>query len=535
MDRCQKWIVLGFLFFTACSPELDEDTLEKFKERLKGEALEEVYGVFDYQPIWINAEGLSESGEWFFELLDEEIAADGLDRNDYQYESIKQRIDSINQGGEIDALVSLELEISEAFIHLGNDLHYGRVDPDKRSSKWKMEPKAMDLDVKDILIEIGKGNESSFSEVLDQLRPGNRLYEGLREEMKGVLEAGGSLDKPHIEHKEALEVGDRHQVVVQVRKALEAMGEEGISKSKEPEVYDQELEGAVKRFQKKHGLKEDGVLGEDFWRAINYSTEDLMVKLKVNLERLRWLPDFLSTDGPKVLVNIPNYFMDYIVDQDTVFSTRAVVGKEYYQTPVFTAKMSYVVFSPYWNLPEGILWAETIPAILKDKNYLSEHNMEIVDRQGELVKPNKVPWKKLTKEEGFPYLIRQKPGDDNALGRVKFMFPNSYNIYIHDSPAKALFDRDERAFSHGCIRIANPDDFAAVLLQDKKEWDKEAIAGAMQLEKEKQVNLEHKPSVWILYLTAWRSAGGLQLREDVYGSDKKLAQKMGGEVSNAFF
>ncbi|AWW31568.1 hypothetical protein DN752_16345 [Echinicola strongylocentroti] len=535
MDRCQKWIVLGFLFLAACSPKVDEDTLQAIKQQLQGEALEKVYGEFDYQPIWINAEGLSENGESFVEVLNEDIAADGLDKEDYHYELIQQYVDSINQGGGVDALVKSELMISEAFVKLANDLHYGAVDPNEISSKWKMEPKAKEVDVEALLGEIGKGNIGSLNEVFDQLRPENRLYDGLREQMKKALEAEGDLDGPSIKHDETVEVGDRDQVVAQVRKALQAMGEEGISSPEEPDVYDEVLEHAVKRFQQKHGLKEDGVLGEDFWRAINYSKEDLLAKLKVNLERLRWLPDFLDTDGPKVLVNIPSYYMDYVVDQDTVFSTRAVVGKEYYQTPVFTAEMSYVVFSPYWNLPEGILWEETIPAILKDKNYLSEHNMEIVDEQRAEVKPNSIRWKKLSKEEGFPYLIRQKPGDDNALGRVKFMFPNTYNIYIHDSPAKALFDKDERAFSHGCIRIADPDGFAEVLLNDKKEWNKDSINNAMQLEKEKQVNLDTKPTVWILYLTAWKSADGLQLREDVYDSDKELAQKMGAKVSDAFF
>ncbi|GGF18361.1 L,D-transpeptidase family protein [Echinicola rosea] len=534
MNRCQKWIVLSFLFFAACSPKVDEDTLQAIKQQLQGEVLEKVYGEFDYQPIWISAEGLSEHGERFLKVMEEDIPVDGLDKDDYHYGLIKQRVDSISQGGGVELLADLELVVSEAFVHLANDLHYGSVDPNEMSSKWKMEPKAKDVDVESLLVEIGKGN-LELNEALSQLRPDNQLYAGLREEMEKVLAAKDHSDKPHIKFNGALEVGDRDPVITQVRKALEETGEAGISDYKEADVYDKELEQAVKRFQKRHGLKEDGILGEDFWRAINYSREDLLAKLKVNLERLRWLPDFLSTDGPKVLVNIPNYYMDYVVDQDTVFSTKAVVGKEYHQTPVFTAEMSYVVFSPYWNLPDGILWEETIPAILKDKDYLSEHNMEIVDQQREVVKPSSIRWKKLSKEEGFPYLIRQLPGDDNALGRVKFMFPNSYNIYIHDSPAKALFDRDERTFSHGCIRIADPDGFAEVLLKDKKEWNKDSINNAMQLEKEKQVNLDTKPAVWILYLTAWKSANGLQLREDVYDSDKQLSQKMGARVSSVYF
>lgn len=374
-----------------------------------------MYEAFEYQPIWINGSGLSADGEEFMEILQRDIAADGLDKDNYHYAPLQQQLDKLEQDGGASALVELELIMSEAFVRLAHDLHYGRVDPSDRSSKWKMEPKSSDVNEEEALASVGKGKASSIRELLEDLRPQNTLYDGLRSALESLLNEKSDFGDTPIHYDGALEVSDRAEVILQVRRVLEAMGEQGLSQAEQPQVYDEDLANAVKRFQKRHGLKEDGVLGEDFWRAINYSKEDLMVKLKVNLERLRWLPDFLSQEGPKVLVNIPNYYMDYVVDQDTVFSTRAVVGKEYYQTPVFAAKMNYLVFSPYWNLPEGILWAETIPAILKDKNYLSAHHMEVVDKEGQRIDPSNISWKKLKKEEGFPYLIRQRPGDRKSV------------------------------------------------------------------------------------------------------------------------
>jgi murein L,D-transpeptidase YcbB/YkuD len=246
-------------------------------------------------------------------------------------------------------------------------------------------------------------------------------------------------------------------------------------------------------------LIDDGVIGEDFFAAINYSHADLMAKIKVNLERLRWLPDFTDNQKDKIIVNIPDYQLFYVQDGDTMFSSRVVVGKAYRQTPVFKAEMGYLVFSPTWTLPQTILWEDVIPSIQKDPSYLKQNNMKVLNFQENEIDYKEVDWESLEDEEDFPYLIRQKPGDENPLGRVKFMFPNNYSIYIHDSPAKHLFSVDERTFSSGCIRMEKAEEFASLLLENAGAWDAEKI-----------------------------------LEEDIYGMDRKLAEALSLPVSEYF-
>ena len=238
------------------------------------------------------------------------------------------------------------------------------------------------------------------------------------------------------------------------------------------------------------------------------------------MERLRWMPK-MDWDQEMVLVNIANYQLDYMKKQDTAFTAKVIVGKEYNESPTFTAPMSYIVFSPYWNIPESITNDEIIPSVKKNPNYLSQKNMEVVDGNGAVVKASQV---NLAKETG--YRVRQKPGGDNSLGLVKFMFPNDYNIYIHDTPARSLFERETRALSHGCIRIQNPDQFAKILLNDNS-WDDEKIQAAMHQETEEVVKLEREIPVVLVYMTFWADKDGkANFRSDVYERDQALLKAL---------
>jgi murein L,D-transpeptidase YcbB/YkuD len=245
-----------------------------------------------------------------------------------------------------------------------------------------------------------------------------------------------------------------------------------------------------------------------------------MDKAAVNLERLRWLPDSVK-NHKFILVNIANYQLDYINNLDTIFSTRAIVGKQYHETPIFTAEMSYIVFSPYWNIPYSIVKKEIAPSVRKNSNYLSKKNMEVVTNSGRLVDPSSVNWS----SRSFPYMVRQKPGGSNSLGLVKFMFPNQHSVYIHDTPARTLFTREERALSHGCIRIQNPEKLAALLLKDDSAWTSDKIDAAMHQTKERIVNLDQKIPVVILYLTFWAdSKGKAHFRPDIYDRDAEVLE-----------
>jgi murein L,D-transpeptidase YcbB/YkuD len=275
---------------------------------------------------------------------------------------------------------------------------------------------------------------------------------------------------------------------------------------------------AVIAFQRNNGLEPDGAIGKLTGQALNQSPSDLIDKASVNLERLRWLPDTIQNQE-FILVNIANYQLDYIANLDTLFSARVIVGKQYHESPIFTANMSYIVFSPYWNIPNSIVRNEIIPLVRRNPNYLTQKNMEVVTYSGKAVDLSSVNWS----SKSFPYLIRQKPGENNSLGLVKFMFPNQYSVYLHDTPAKTLFTKEERALSHGCIRVQDPVTLASLLLKDNPEWDLAKIDAAMHQSYESIVNLDKKIPVVLIYLTFWAdSSGKAYFRPDIYDRDQEV-------------
>ncbi|EIM74493.1 ErfK/YbiS/YcfS/YnhG family protein [Nitritalea halalkaliphila LW7] len=285
------------------------------------------------------------------------------------------------------------------------------------------------------------------------------------------------------------------------------------------------------RLQQRLGLNQDGVIGNGTLAGLNEPPAQQMQKLAVNMERLRWLPDTLKEETV-IVVNIANFRMDLIQNRDTLFSTEAIVGKNYRKTPVFNAEMSYLVFSPTWTVPPTILANDVLPAVKKDMNYLKSKQMRVLTFDGKEVDPTKINWQSLS-ARGFPYMIRQDPGPQNSLGAVKFMFPNRYNVYIHDTPSREQFGRDNRALSSGCIRIREPERLAVLLLEDQG-WTPERIAAAMKRKTEENVRLKRPIPVVLLYLTAWTDEGGrLQWREDIYTRDAELAAALRSKRSSS--
>ena len=270
-------------------------------------------------------------------------------------------------------------------------------------------------------------------------------------------------------------------------------------------IYTADVENAVKSFQLRHGMEDDGIIGTAVIKALNKSPAERIAQMRTNMDRI--LKDTTQTgQGQRILVNIPEYRLYVYEDNREVLAMDIVVGKTSNPTIAFNDEMEQIVFSPYWNLPPNIIRNEILPAMKKNSNYLRNHNMEITGT-----------------EDGLP-VIRQRPGPDNALGGVKFMFPNKYNIYFHDTPSKSLFRSNRRAFSHGCIRLSQPFELAKYLLKDQQEWTDEAIRKAMNGRSEKWVKLEQKIPVSITYYTSWvDSFGNIQFRDDIYGHDKELA------------
>jgi murein L,D-transpeptidase YcbB/YkuD len=322
-----------------------------------------------------------------------------------------------------------------------------------------------------------------------------RQYNLLKEALKKYRQLDSASWKP-IDPKSRLTLHDDSKYVAAIRKRLFELGDLKFDSGNE--VFDESLRDGVKAFQYRYGMTADGIAGAAFIKYINTPLQEYIQKIVINMERARWIPVDLKQHY--LIVNIPSFTL-YAFDADTIhFAMNVVVGKDVHKTVLFSGDIRYIVFSPYWDIPSSILKREILPGIQRDPNYLKRNNMEWVGNR-----------------------VRQKPGPKNSLGLVKFLFPNSYNIYLHDTPAKSLFEKSSRAFSHGCIRLGEPEKLANYLLRDDPQWTAKKINAAMHAGVEKYVTLKDPVPVYIGYMTAFvDNAGKINFRDDVYKRDGAL-------------
>lgn len=491
----------------------------------KAEEIFRFYDARNFDEVWSESGVLTELAyEIRFEIRQAKF--DGLNPNEYHLKLIdaffstfeaNKKSGNVNDPSE---LADVDLLLSDAFFQLASHLERGKVDPSMLQSTWEISRKPQKVNYSELLTKAVSAEDIRRN--LEVLYPNFTIYKRGREVIRSLDEKRkvDSLDWKPVKIDKTIKVGESHNAVPFIRQRLQFWGYLAAYSPSDPKLYDSIMYQGVKEFQQKNGMEPDGALGKNSIAGINLSPTDLMNRAAVNLERLRWLPDTLK-EAEMILVNIANYRLDYINKLDTVFSSRVIVGKQYHASPIFSAPMSYIVFSPYWNIPTSITRNEIIPAVRKNPNYLNQKNMEVVTGSGRPVDPASINWS----SKSFPYMIRQKPGGSNSLGLVKFMFPNKHSVYIHDTPAKSLFEREERALSHGCIRLENPADFAKILLSDTPEWTPEKINEAMHQSSERIVNLNRKIPVVLLYLTFWAdSKGQAHFRQDIYDRDAEILE-----------
>jgi len=343
-------------------------------------------------------------------------------------------------------------------------------------------------------------------EIKDIERPVNRQY-GL---LKKFLQNYSELDEKgkwfEIKSiKKSLKPGDSSDVIVQVKQRLNDLGD--LKMNNAEGKYDTDLEKAVMSFQLRHGLKEDGIIGKTTIVEMNVPFKQRIKQLIINMERSRWVP--VSLNSYYLVVNIPEFKLHVNSGDKLLWSCNIVVGKPVHKTAIFSGELKYIVFSPYWNVPKSIVINEVLKDMRRDGNYLEKHDMEITGYR-----------------DGIPE-IRQKPGPNNSLGLVKFLFPNSYNMYLHDTPAKSLFNETSRAFSHGCMRIQEPFKLAQFLLRNDSSWTDEKINAAMDAGRERSITLNERVPVFIVYFTAFVDRDGkINFRKDIYNRDDRLAEMM---------
>jgi len=479
------------------------------------------YSDRSFKPIWVRDDGMKSKGKVLLKFLSE-IENHGLREFTYRLADIRALIDDPNPR----ALAELEMLLTSAFIDLARDLTRGRVSPKEVS-------KQNDISVRELgaayLLD-GAEKADELQPYIKSLMPQDKRYHRLvakLKEYRSIAAAGGWNQIPA---GKALKPGAIDVRLPLLREFLVTTGDMDPATRPVDDDYDDVTVAAVMKFQLRHGLTDDGVIGPTTLKQMNIPTTKRIRQLEVNLERRRWLDR--EPGGFYVFANLADQELKVVKDGKTIHTARIVVGKTYFKTPVFTEQMSYLVINPYWNVPSSIANREYLPELKKDPGYLQRQGIRVLNKSGKIVNPYSVNWSGIGR---MPYRLRQDTGAKNALGRIKFMFPNKYNVYIHDTPSKSLFKKDLRVFSHGCIRVQNPTQLAEIIL-GKQGWNLSRINSQIASGKRRIVKLKKKIPVYVTYITAWvNKDGSTNFRRDVYGRDETLAEHLltGGRFAEA--
>jgi murein L,D-transpeptidase YcbB/YkuD len=459
--------------------------------------LRNFYNSRNYQYAWFLEEGVADYAATFLGMQNNYISYSG-DSSLYN-EALQTRIDTLQQVKRINPadsfVLKTELLLTRQFLQYTYKAYSGNRNINTKDLSWYIPRKKIDaVGFLDSLLK-NKGQN------LSQYEPVNKQYNLLKTYLVKYYEMEKSGNWMTIQtDKKSFRLGDSSTIVAAIKERLYLLGD--LEEKDSSNTFTKTMMEAVRKYQRRYGLTEDGIVGASLLKEINRPVGERIRQILINMERMRWVPAEPTTDY--FLVNIPEFRLHVYEKAKLAWSMNVVVGSTAHNTVIFNGDMKYVVFSPYWNVPPSIIKNEILPGIEGNKNYLADHNME---------------WNNGN--------VRQKPGPRNSLGLVKFLFPNSYNIYLHDTPSKSLFNEGKRAFSHGCIRLAEPKKFAEYILRNDSTWTTEKITAAMNSGKEKYVTLKQTIPVFIGYFTAWvNSKGELNFRDDVYGHDKKMSEHL---------
>lgn len=466
-----------------------------------------LYEHYQHVPLWLEEDADSERADQLVDAL-ATVHEHGLVGNAYPLEELRAALAPIdkNRRPRPEQLAEADVMLTSIYVALGEDLLTGQIDPAKVSPDWRIRQSTADVD--SLLARTLRGNP--LDRAIELMRPQDEQYTALRQQLQRYREIAASGGWKEVPEGPALRPGDTAQVerltALRERLAVEEFIDRGniAGDSAGRAVYQGELAGAVASFQRRHGIVVDSILGAGTLASLNQTAQYRAGQIMANLERYRWMPRSLG--DRYIYVNVPAFHLDAYENGRPVLSMKVIVGQQYADqaTPAFADSMTYLEFAPYWNVPEKIAEEELWPKINADPGYLERNEYEIVN------------------DRGGPR-IRQRPGKKNALGTVKFIFPNDLNIYLHDTPDHSLFDRDVRAFSHGCIRVAKPLELAKYALAGNSGWTEDRIERATT-GPNRQVVLKKKIPVYIVYFTAYVRDGTLWFANDLYERDSELVK-----------
>lgn len=504
-DSVDKGATEEVINYNPSSEEIKTQLTGDQNDLFEREALRFFYSQNNYTALWKS----SKTRNAFISAL-EEANEEGLDFDDYHGKQIREILQTI-EVTEAEAS-KLDLLLSDAFLVYAHDLFYGRLDPTRLYDVWGITREEKDL--KELLAQASE--DGNVKQILEDLKPKGSVYTGLKQSLqeysKYKNEAGtttkiaaGNLIKP----------GEEDSRIPQVSQRLKELGLlDSLSTSN---LYSEELQAAVKRFQEKHDLQADGIIGNSTIAELNMTNADRYNQILVNLERWRWYPRDLGNHY--VLINIADFRLAVVKDGDTVRQHKVVAGRKERKTPVFSDSLQYIVINPKWHVPPTIKNKDVIPAARKDLGYLQRNNLRVVSKNGNVVDPGSINW---NSNEPQNYDFIQVAGPSNPLGRVKIIYPNKYLIYLHDTPGQSLFSRSERAESSGCVRVENAIDLAAYVVQDQPEWTEEKIRATISKGTTTKVKINRPIKVHHFYWTAWRAGDKTIFTNDIYELDKNI-------------
>jgi murein L,D-transpeptidase YcbB/YkuD len=483
-----------------------------------------------FRPVWSTNGGPLPSAAILVKHI-HEADKEGLRPEDYHLVNIEALLAKIHHFIEIkvppepEMVADLDLLLTDAFLLYGSHLLAGRVNPETIQSEWVI--KSRDADLVRFLHTARDAND--INKILGNLAPQHTGYVTLKQALlsyRNIMKKGGW---PLVPSERKMKKGDWGPHASALRSRLIASADLVRSKERDQDIFDEVLDQAVRKFQKRHGLRVDGVVGRATLNELNVPVEQRVRQIKSNLERWRWLPPDL---GPRhVLVNIANFQLDVIENNHVAITMRVVVGKDYRRTPVFTGKMTYLELNPYWHIPPKIAREDILPRIQKDPEYLKAQKIRVFENWKEgapEVAPESVDWSQLA-ANNLSFKFLQVPGPSNPLGRVKFIFPNKFSVYLHDTPTPELFNHTKPTFSSGCIRVERPIDLTEYLLKDDPKWSREDIVSSMGSGKTQFVMIPRPITVHILYWTTWDDEDGrILFRDDIYRRDTLLYEALIG-------
>lgn len=485
------------------------------------ELLPAVYANRQFQPLWTDEHRIAE-----YLALVATAPRDGLEPEDYYANRIGTLMEITKDSASALDRADLDILLTESLVRYGYHQLFGKVNPTALDANINFTRKF--LDGRDAVVAVPDviASPTPLKEQLDKAVQRSVFYRTLQRNLAEYREIATAGGWPMVPDGATLHPGDADPRVVPIRQRLAVTEDLPPGSDLTSSTYDDDLKAAVIRFQERHGLDTDGIVGKASYAAMNVPVDTRIDQLRLSLERLRWVR---SERGERfIAVNIAGYRVYFVDEKGIAWTSRAMVGKTYRQTPVFRGTLSYMEINPTWTVPPTILKNDVLPAIKKDPGYLKAKNMSVIDRDGRKVNPSAIDWQSYG--SSIPYYIRQEPGPNNALGEIKFIFPNKHIVFLHDTPNRDLFNRPDRTFSSGCIRVEHPFELAELIMNDAGQWDQAAFRKVQQTRQTRRINTPPLP-VLVLYLTASAEQDGRpRFLKDVYDRDGPVLRALNGPV-----